>query len=357
MQSYHRRHQQQEAAEYPSDRTRSQHDHPRNAGGRHRLRRFTSLLSAFLGLALVTSLAACGSDNAQSSGTTLRVAYLSTANYLTTLQYEDFAKNSLSPAHITWTGPYSPSDAYAAVQSGNADASSTGTGHFVDLIAEQQPWVAFALEYYDGDSQGIVAAPGSNITSLKGLYGKSIAIDSKGGTGDYIVNQAFAHAGLDVSKVNKVEMKQTDFASAFTSGKVDALASFDQNLAMAISTPGAKLLTDGSRYESLNVSIHMVSKRFAQEHPDVVKKLYQALKKESDKAQTHPSIITDAYRKFGASDTLTKVVAGFDTPEIRPIDAQGLAQLNKQAEQYRQFGFIDHVPDLSAAVIDCSGKH
>ena len=316
------------------------------------------IIAAVCALATAASLAACGSSSASSSsdaGTpTMRVAYLSTANYLTTLKDENFAQTALAPAKVEFKGPFNPNDAYTAVTSGAADASSTGTGHFIDLIAEDQPWVAFALEYYTGDSQGIVAAPNSGINTLKDLYGKKVALISKGGTGDYIIHQAFAHNGLDASQVQEVEMSPSNFNAAFTSGQVDAIATFDQNLAAAIVTPGAKLLTDGTQYGSLNVSIHMVSKSFAEQHPDLVKKMYDALVQESDKAQKDPSVITNAYKEFGASDSLVQQIAKFDVPEIRPIDDAGLAQLEQQAQQYVDFGFIDAVPDLKSAVIDCS---
>lgn len=320
------------------------------------------ITAAFAVAVASLSLAACGSsagDNAADANdgkdtTTMRVAYLSTANYLTTLKDEDFAQKALAPAKVEFKGPFNPDDAYAAVSSGAADASSTGTGHFIDLIADDQPWVAFALEYYTGDSQGIVAAPNSGIIDLKGLYGKKVALINKAGTGGYIINQAFAHNGLDASKVEEVEMSPSNFQAAFTSGQVDAIATFDQNLAAAMATPGAKLLTNGEQYDSLNVSIHMVSRKFADAHPGLVKKMYQALVEESDKAQKDPSIITNAYKEFGASDELVKQIAKFDVPEIRPIDDAGLKQLEKQAQQYVDFGFIDKVPDLKSAVVDCS---
>ncbi|OZG62418.1 extracellular solute-binding protein family 3 [Bifidobacterium lemurum] len=318
------------------------------------------LAAALAAIALVSPLAACGSSSAADSadttgdGTTVRVAYLSTANYLTTSKDDDFMKEALRPDTVEFKGPFNPTDAFTAVTSGAADATSTGTGHFIDLIAEGQPWVAFALEYYSGDSQGIVAAPDSGIESLEDLYGKKVAITTKGATGDYIVHQAFAHAGLDASKVEEVELSASNLNAAFTSGQVDAVATFDQNLAAAMVVPGAKLLVDGTQYDSLNVSIHMVSKQFAEQHPDLVRKMYQALVEESDKAQKDPSVITDAYREFGASDDLVEQIAEFDVPVIRPIDADGLAMLEQQARQYVDFGFIDSAPDLKDSVIDCS---
>ncbi|MFT4044317.1 MAG: NrtA/SsuA/CpmA family ABC transporter substrate-binding protein [Gordonia sp. (in: high G+C Gram-positive bacteria)] len=298
-----------------------------------------------------TSHAANGQDN-----TTFRVAYLSTANYLTTLTKDNYLKDQLAAvgAKVEYSGPFAPVDAYNAVTSGNADASSTGTGYFINLVAQKSPWVAFALEKYSGNSQGIVAAPGTGVTSLKDLYGKKIGIDSKGATGDYIVHAAFAAAGLDVSKVTEVPLKTTDFAAAFASGKIDALASFDQNLANAIAVPGAKEIVNGTQFGSLNWSIHIVSRSFAEKHPLALKAAYKALVQESEKAQKNPSIITDTYRQFGSNDASLKVLGTFDTPEILPLDEAALGNLEKQAQQYVDFGFIKSVPDLKNAVVDAS---
>lgn len=82
--------------------------------------------------------------------------------------------------------------------------------------------------------------------------------------------------------------------------------------------------------------------------------MYRALVKESDKAQEHPEIITDAYREFGASDEIVDQVAKFDVPEILPIDADGLDMLEQQAQQYVDFGFIDALPDVKSHVMDCT---
>lgn len=321
--------------------------------------RTTVLASAVLAAATLALSACAGPGDAATTGTgqdtvTFRVAYLSTANYLTTLTKDDYLKDQLGKvgASVEYDGPFAPLDAYNVVTSGNADASSTGTGYFIDLVSQKSPWMAFAIEKYSGDSQGIVAAPGTGVTSLKDLYGKKIGIDAKGATGDYIVHAAFAAAGLDASKVTEVPLKTTDFAAAFSSGKIDALASFDQNLANAIATPGAKEIVNGTQYGSLNHSIHIVSRKFAEAHPKALKAAYDALVQEAEKAQKNPSLINDTYKEFGSSGVSLKALASFDTPTIEPIDATGLGELEKQAEQYVDFGFIESVPDLKDAVVD-----
>ncbi|MBM6699069.1 NrtA/SsuA/CpmA family ABC transporter substrate-binding protein [Bifidobacterium pullorum subsp. saeculare] len=310
--------------------------------------------------AMLLPAAACGSASdakpaADGGADTVRVAYLSTANYLTTLKDDNAALKAMEPYQADFSGPFNPpDDAYQVVMSGRADASSTGTGHFINLVSQGAPWVAFAIEWYDGDSQGIVAAPGSGVTSLKDLYGKRVGIDKKGATGDYVLRAAFAHAGLDYAKVEKVELSQTDFAAAFSSGRIDALATYDQNLAAAIATPGAKLLVTGDEYDSKNVSLHMVSKDFADAHPEAVKALYRALVAESDAAAKDPGFIYEAYRRFGASEQIVDQIKGFDVPKILPVDAKGRGMLEDIARQYVDFGFIDAMPDLDGHVLDCT---
>lgn len=282
--------------------------------------KFGKITSALATAALLASL--FGSARAEDK-TVFRVAYLPTANYLTTIRTTGIMEDKLKAvgADAKFVGPLDPFTAYNTVTSGEADASSTGTGYFVNLSAQKSNWVAFALEKYSGNSQGIVAAPDSGVSSLKDLYGKKVGIDGEGATGDYILNLAFKEAGLDVSKVEKVTLDTTSFATAFASSQVAAIASYDQNLANAIATEGAKILVTADKLHSYNWSIHIVSRDFAEKHPEALKAAYEALVAESDRAQKNPKIITDAYKEFGAADGLIKVVSTFDTPKILPMNA------------------------------------
>ena len=319
-----------------------------------------SIIALICAACATVSLAACGSSQKSSTASskdagTMRVAYLSTANYLTTLKNEKFLQDEFGKSKVVYTGPYTPVDGLTAVMSGNADATTTGTGRFIDLIAEGQPWVAFALEYYNGDSQGIVASAKSGVKTLKDLYGKKVAIIHNGDTGDYMLHRAFDKSGLDVSKVNKVEMSPKNFQAAFTSGQIDAISSFDQNLAAAMTTPGAKLLVNAKKYGNMNVTIHIVSKSFAQKHPDLVKKMYKALVREAEKSHKENNVIGNAYKQLGASETVIKQIEKFDNPTIRPIDEKGLEMMETQAKEYVKYGLIKQAPtNLKDSVMDCT---
>jgi sulfonate transport system substrate-binding protein len=316
-------------------------------------RRVLALLAvsvATLGLVSCTSGEAGGSG----AGTAFRVAYLPTANYLTTVKDSGFLEQELAKVggSVSWVGPLDPLVAYDTVTAGKADASSTGTGYFVNLAAHSDEWVAFALEKYTGDSQGIVARPGSGINSLQDLYGKKVGIDAPGATGDYLLTLAFDHAGLDVSKVQKVTLDTTTFATAFASGQVDAIASYDQNFAAAQAVPGAKTLITGADMPSYNWSIHIASRQFAEQHPQELKAAYDGLVREAARAKADPRVITGKYKQFGATDDIIAQVRNFSIPTIEPLDAAAVGDLQKLADQYVKFGFLDKAPDIGKSVVD-----
>jgi sulfonate transport system substrate-binding protein len=318
-----------------------------------------AVAAAFTALAILAAVLIFASCSAKKPGAVLRAAYLPTANYLTTLSKTRILQEELAreKASAEFIGPSAPVDAIKIVTSGNADITTTGTGFFINMTGQGGGWVAFALEKYSGDSQGIVAAPGSGIESLADLYGKKVGIAQRGATADYILSAAFSHAGLDISRVEKVELAQADFAAAFSSGRIDALASFDQNFANALAVPGAKKLTDGTEYGSLNWSIHIASRAFAEKRPELLRACYRALRKESARAQNDPSVIMDAYRQFGASETQIAILKTFDVPKILPMDARAVADMTRQAGQYVEFGFIKTAQqDFSLHVLDFSDE-
>ncbi|GAB3052208.1 NrtA/SsuA/CpmA family ABC transporter substrate-binding protein [Sediminivirga luteola] len=311
--------------------------------------------------ALSLALAACQASSTNAEAPTLRVAELSTANYLTIAADDDRLGAALDEASggeagAEYLGPFVPADAYAAVQAGRADASSTGTAHFVTMVASGSDFTAFALERYSGDSQGIVAAPGSGIESLADLRGRTVNVGSAGGTGDYLLHRAFEDAGLDIDEVEIVHIAAGESAAAFSSGRVDAWATYDQYFAAAQASPGSTVLAAGDEIGSLNWSIHFASTGFARQHPEIVGEAYRALATESERAQADPSVITSAYEQLGAAPEQIEIIGGYSVPRIEPLNPANAAELEELAEQLVRYGFIESVPDLSEHLFDAGAE-
>jgi len=322
--------------------------------------------AALVAVAALT-LAACASESSsaesEASGSSsadvvLRVAQLSTANYLTTSENDGVLEDALSGIGATadFLGPFIPADAYAALNADQADATSTGTAYFNTINSTGSDFVAFAIERYTGNSQGIVAAPGTGIETLEDLYGKTVNVGSAGGTGDYILHRAFEDAGLDISKVNTVDIGSNESTAAFTSGQVDAWSTYDQYFASAQAVDGSTVIASGDQIDSLNWSIHFVNRAFADAHPEAVTAAYDALVEEAAAAQDDPTIITDAYEAFGASADQLDVIAGFAVPTIEPLNEEYVGHLQDLEEQLVRYGFIDDSVDLGDYVFDATAE-
>ncbi|WP_036923508.1 NrtA/SsuA/CpmA family ABC transporter substrate-binding protein [Propionicicella superfundia] len=322
---------------------------------RTRLRRVVAGLAVLVALVLSACSAGAGGPTT-SSGATLRVANLTTANYLTIVGGGDLLtrETAAEGGSAEFVGPFVPTDALAAVNAGQADVTSTGTASFDTLLSKGSDYVAFAIERYSGNSQGIVAAPGSGVTGLKDLYGKKIAVGQEGGTGHWLLHRAFEDAGLDITKVEIVYLLPKDAATAFTTGQVDAWSTFDQYLATAQAVDGARTLVTGDRLDSLNWTIHIASRQIAETHPELLRAAYRALRAQATAAAADPQVILDTYRGFGATEEQISRIATFSVPTIEPVDDAQVTNLTRLAEQLTRYGLIEDAPDISGHVFDAA---
>ncbi len=108
----------------------------------------------------------------------------------------------------------------AAMAAGDIDIGYLGVGAHV--FAAQGHCKLLVMDSTDVSNM-IIATKKSKITSLKGLYGKTIAIP-KGTTADMIFGIACKEARLDVSKINVVSMDIAGAVAAFVADKIDAAA-------------------------------------------------------------------------------------------------------------------------------------
>lgn len=319
-------------------------------------------------LAAATALAACAPATGGSavagapSGAvvTVRVAELSTANALTLGRASGQVDAALASggARAEWLGPFTvPPVAYEALLAGRADAGSTGASRLVTWAAEDQDLVAFALETYSGDSQGVVAAPGVPATGAADLRGRTVAVGpAPGGTGDYVLAKALADVGLTGDDVEKVYLPDSDAAAAFAAGSIDAWSTYDQFFATASSTPGAVVLARGDQIGSHNASVHVVRRAFAQEHPEAVRALYDGLVAQAAAVADDPAQIADLYAAAGAPDAVVEVLRTFDVPTVVPVDGAGVARLQALAHDYAEIGFVSAEPDMARVSLDVTAS-
>jgi NitT/TauT family transport system substrate-binding protein len=111
----------------------------------------------------------------------------------------------------------------AAMAAGDIDIGYLGVG--AHIFAAKGQCKLIVMDSTD-ISNMIIATKKSKIKSLKGLYGKTVAVP-KGTTADMIFGLACKKAHLDVSKINVVNMDVAGVVAAFVADKIDAAAIWD----------------------------------------------------------------------------------------------------------------------------------
>src|SRR5690606_30537334 len=213
----------------------------RSGGARARVARAAalprSLMKRLLIVPVVLLLAGCAPASPVSSADDfeLRVGALTTQNVLTLCQASGGLDTPIEEAGgaVTASDPFPAfAPAAEALASGHIDVGSSGATGVLTALAGNPDLVIVAVERNDNDSQGIVAAAGSGIESIEDLSGRTVAIN-EGGTGDYLLRKALDEHGMSIDDVDAVNLAPADAATAFSSGQVDAWATWDQYLVSA----------------------------------------------------------------------------------------------------------------------------
>ena len=314
----------------------------------NRRRLFTGTASLILASMLPFSSLAASPEK------TVRIAPLFAFNYLTLGHKSGSIEKAVKEAGgtVEWKS-YFP--AYAptaeALRGGSVDFGSGSSTSFITATSKDKDLVVFAVEKNDFKDQGIIATAKSNIKTLADLRGKKIAVN-KGGTGEYLLHLALEKQNIPLEDVKVVYLGPTDAATAFAQGHVDAWAIWDQFFAAAQTEPGANVIAYASDLGSLNRIIHVTTRKFAQEHPELLKAVYKALESEVKTSQQNPDRIAKLNAQAGVPKPVTDVIRTFVLPQIGPADESFQAELERIADFYASRKLTPTRIDVSNTTID-----
>lgn len=145
-------------------------------------------------------------------------------------------------------------------------------------------------------TQSVIARPGLNITSAKDLEGKKIGMTS--GAGVFIeIRNMCKELGVDINKINFVNLQASEQLSALEKGDIDAMAVWEPWVGKAQAI-GGKLLFSGttSNLPEKQGSVHWIdfymtvqaTESFYNEHPKELKNFLSALNKATEYINENP---------------------------------------------------------------------
>ena len=321
-------------------------------------RRAAGLLAV---LPLLTLAAACGSDSDSDGGSNanafvLQVADPGNAGPLAVGKRDGTFDEALAPlnAKIEWveTTPGFSSN-LKLFNTGQLDVSGGAYSPVVGALSKDVGVKIIATADPVGkDQNGIVVTEDSGITSVNGLIGKRIAVNPAG-KGEYITLKALQQAGIAFDQVERVPLQQADAASAFSTGQVEAWASFLEPYQQAKAKGGVEIATEAS-IGSVDNTIIAVRTEVLEQRPDVAQKYLEVVQQLTDQQRANPSDFENVFEKAGPralkDDRLDRALAlGSQAATPRYPTAQDGTDLESVSTLFLEAGVIQK-PVLASEV-------
>jgi len=197
-----------------------------------------------------------------------------------------------------------------------------------------------------GRDFGAIIAPGdSPIKNAKDLEGKTVAVNNLKNIGDTSVNAAVRKAGGDPKTVKYVELPFPGMPAALADKRIDAAWIVEPFLTIA-KGGGAKVvawnLVDTA--PNMMIAVYFTTRKYAKDHPDVVKRFQAAMKESLAYADAHNDEVRAIVPTFTrvSKEMVGKLTLPRWPTEMNVKSTQTLADLAVND------GLLDKKPDLDA---------
>ncbi|WP_435281146.1 ABC transporter substrate-binding protein [Streptomyces koelreuteriae] len=308
-------------------------------------------LGAALSLTALLATTACGGSGAAASGGsdsgTLVIG--DQAKNLQTLFNASGALKGTS-YKVKWAEFEGAAPLFQAVQAGAADTSYAADLPTLQALSGGVPVKAVGALRNDGTHTGIVVRGNSSVKSVKDLKGKKVVVSSaKGSIAEYLLAHVLRQAGLKYSDVKVQYLLPTDAQAAFTSGKIEAWATFGVYKAVA-EQQGGRLLVNGadgrvSGYGFIGASEKALADKTKKAAiADYLRRLDKALAW----SRKHPDDYAKAIQQNnGASPAIAKTLVSQSNGELLPVGSQVVESVQKVGDTMHGIGVLTPNPTVA----------
>jgi NitT/TauT family transport system substrate-binding protein len=132
-------------------------------------------------------------------------------------------------------------------------------------------------------------APKGGVTDLKELEGKKVSVNTLKNLPEVAVRNSLEKAGVDVSKVEFVEIPFPDVPAALDAKRVDAAFAVEPFVGASVAGGATKLAEPFEELApNLTIAEYFTTEQYAKENPEVVERFVRAMNKSLDFAQQNP---------------------------------------------------------------------
>jgi sulfonate transport system substrate-binding protein len=301
-------------------------------------------------LALTLALAAC-----QASSPTPNTAVLKVASQKGGTRSLMLAAHALdgAPYKVEWSEFPSAQALLEALGAGAADAGAVGDAPFMFAYAAGSKIKAVLATRAAGagGSTAILVGPGSPIKTPADLKGRRIAT-GRGSIGHYLLLRVLEKAGLTPRDVKVVYLSPGDAKAAFSSGSVDAWATWNPYVGLALLHGNAHVLIDGKGlltgigFEAATDGA-IAAKRAQLD--DFLARLAKAQRWEADHRPEYAGVLS---KETGLPLDVALYTVSMARAEPTPIDASVLSEEQETLDHFVKGGVITVAPKTDGAFDD-----
>lgn len=272
--------------------------------------------------------------------TELRIGYQKSAVNLVLLKQQGNLNKRFPNAKIDWIEFPAGPQLLAALSVGSLEFGLTGDSPPVFAQAANKDLLYVGVEPPKPDSSAILVLKDSPLKTLADIKGKKIALQ-KGSSSHYLLVRAVEKAGLQWRDIEPIYLPPADARAAFERGSVDAWAIWDPYYAATEIAIKPRVLVTG-RELSANNSFYLASRRFAEQHPDAVKALFEELSAADRFAQTQRAATVKLVSDFSGLDkaVVERFISRRPVSPVAPLQPETVIDQQRVADTFFKLGLL-----------------
>jgi sulfonate transport system substrate-binding protein len=256
------------------------------------------------------------------------------------------------PYKIQWASFQGAAPLFEAVVSGDVDTAVAADTPALAAAAGGARVKVVAASVSSPKGVAILVPAGSPIKTVADLKGRNVIVSSaRGSVAHFLLFGALREAGLKPDDVVTGFMLPSDAAVAFSSGKIEAWATFGTYQANA-EIHGARIIRDGV---GINSGIGVIAASDAA-LADPGKRaaladVLQRLALSNTWANAHPKEYGEVFQRLtGLPPDVVKLVVDRDRPQLRAVDQEIVRQLQQVADTFFEAKLFPRRVDASLLV-------
>ncbi|PPQ31159.1 hypothetical protein CCR94_10090 [Rhodoblastus sphagnicola] len=219
------------------------------------------------------------------------------------------------------------------------DYCVTGEGPPIFAQAAGVPFVYAGFEPPAPQSQALVVRQDSPLVTAADLRGRVIALN-EGSNVHYLVLRALQNQGMSLDDVQCLYLTPDEALWRIRRGQIDAWAIWDPILTAAQMEHDLRILVDG-RGLAQNVQFHLVSTSFIRNHPDVLAKVLDEVRRLERYIAAHPAEIARTMAQdVGLPPHALEIALRRLSCGVSALDDRVLGQQQAIADAFRDAGVL-----------------